>query len=205
MSHKVDRFAHKSALAWLALACSFVLVSGAVAAPSDDIIRAIQTTGAQNITQASADQFERAFTSVLVRKKERDFPLYVSAAVNLRPDLADKIVASALKVYHLKARGRNDQLRPELIAQIIAAAVSAAPDMAAAIVRAAIILEPDARDSIVAAAIAAAPDQEIAIRSAANESQTIAFLQSRGAGNINPVDFVAQGPVTSEEQPPTGP
>lgn len=205
MSNKVDWFARKLSLGSLALACSFVIASAAAAAPSDGLIRAVQATGAHNVKDASADQFRQAFISVLVGKKERDFPLYVSAAVKLRPDLADKIVVSALNICRLNTHGKNHQIPCDIIARIINAAVTANPKAAEAVVRAAISSEPYARSCIVTAAIAAAPDQELAIRRAGNEIESIAFLQAHGAGNINPVDLSADEPVTSQEQPPAGP
>jgi hypothetical protein len=205
MSHKVDRFARKLTLGSLALACSLVMASKALAAPSDELTHAIQATGAHNIKEAPVDQFRRAFISVLVGKKERDFPLYVSAAVKLRPGLADKIVVSALNICRLNTHGKNHQIPCDIIGRIINAAVTANPDAAEAIVRAAISSEPYARSCIVAAAIAAAPDQELTIRRAASENESIAFLQAHGAGNINPVDLAAEEPVTSQEQPPNGP
>lgn len=155
------------------------------------------------MTEAQPEQFLWAFNSVIVRRKERELTAYISAAVQLRPDLADQIVVAALNLRHVGKNPIERQLSCDAISRIIQAAVAAAPQAAAAIVRAAVNAEPYARDCIVAAAIAAAPDQEWAIRQAIGEGERLASLRS--TGNINPADFLPEGPVNSPEKPPNGP
>ncbi|MEY2486931.1 MAG: hypothetical protein QOH39_2579 [Verrucomicrobiota bacterium] len=187
-----------------ALALSLFLASPAHAAASDELSRAVTKGGSPSIKEASVAQFLNALNSILVRKKISDFPAYVAAAVKVRPDLADKIVVSALAACHLKKHGEDKRLSFETIDLIIRAAVSADPEAVDAIVKAAIMSEPYAQDCIVAAAIAAAPDQELAILRAAGEIQTMAFLQRREPDSINPVNFSGEI-VNSPEQPPSGP
>src|SRR5438874_3954035 len=80
---------------------SVLLAPEITAAPSDEIVRAVKVAGAINVKDARSDQFLRAFNSVLVRAKERYIPSYVTAAVKMRPDLADKIVVTALTIHRL--------------------------------------------------------------------------------------------------------
>ena len=66
------------------------------ASPDDEIMRAVSADGARKVQQVEPRVYLNAFSSVLARKKEKDVPAYVSAAVKLRPDLADRVVVAAL-------------------------------------------------------------------------------------------------------------
>jgi len=56
-----------------------------LATPADEISR---TVSANDVEQASAGQFIRAFIAVLVRVGAKEVPSYVSSAIKLRPDFA---------------------------------------------------------------------------------------------------------------------
>ena len=169
--------------------------------PYVEVTHAVEQTGAVNVEAATTDQFLHAFAAVLATKKSRDFAAYVGAAVKLRPDLADKIVATALKICKLN-KSKKDVSCPDAD-EIVAAAILANPDAAESIVRAALLVMPGAKDAIVAAAIKAAPDQELFILRAAGEAETMAFLQPSPFGSINPLNYGGAEPVNSPEQPPT--
>jgi hypothetical protein len=88
-----------AAIAVSLAAVLFVSLTGSpVASPSEEITRAVSAGGATNAKQAGADAFLNAFSSVLVRVDQKQAPSYVSAAVKLRPDLADRITAAAANV-----------------------------------------------------------------------------------------------------------
>ena len=180
-------------------------VTGGKAAPADDLTRAVKATGSSAVKDASPDQFLRALDSILIRKKARQYPGYVTAAVKARPELADKIVGSTFAVLRLNKPPGDGSIPCKLIAEIVQAAISANPAAAEAIVRAAVKAEPSAQPCIVAAALAVAPDEELAIRRGAGEAQTMVFLQAPGTGSINPVNFSGEETVNSPEQPPSTP
>ena len=189
----------------LALSFDMALHSAmATVVPANELTRAVASTGATSVQAANTDQFLRAFGSVLITKKARNYPTYVSAAVKLRKDLADKIVATTLTICRLNQPASGKQFRLDA-AKIVAAAVEANPDAAADIVRAALLAEPESRDFIIAAAIKAAPEQRWAILDAAGEIMKTVSTTFFGPGNINPVDIGPEIRITSPEQPPRGP
>lgn len=187
----------------LAFAFLFFVASELFAALATDLTSAVTAGGARSVAEASPEQFLRAFNSIVVRGKERDLAMDVAAGVQLRPDLAERIVISVLEIGRLDGNPFPKPLSCELIARIIRAAVGAAPEAAPAIVRAMVRAEPDARNCIIAAAIAAAPDQEFAIRAAAGDAAMAALVQWHGTGTINPADYFAD--VNSPEKPPATP
>src|SRR5439155_17300117 len=130
----------------------------------------------------------------------------VATAVTLRPDLAAKIVVSALNISWINGQPPQQTLSCSAISQIVKAAVRAAPKKnASVIVKAAIKSEPRMRDCIIAAAIAAAPDQEALIRAAVGEMTPMSMLAWWNAGRFNPADNLPLTDVNSPEQPPAGP
>ena len=168
------------------IALSLVFAALMMATPSDEIARAVSMNGVSNAKQAKPDQFVKAFTAVVVSAKTKDIPSYVSSAIKLRPDLADRIVVAALKA----ARPVSDkdvvdkQLPCEWVEPIIKAAIAAAPNAKDAILRAAIAAEPEARDCIVE------PPGEGPTTNAGNINRT-------GIGTINPGNIGNQGNVNS--------
>jgi len=62
---------------------------------SGDLASAVTAAGASSIETATPDQFMQGFNALLVRTPQRDVPALVSAAVNARPDLSDRIVVAA--------------------------------------------------------------------------------------------------------------
>jgi hypothetical protein len=147
-------------------------------------------SGAPSIKDARASAFINAFSSVAIRVSDKHLPSYVSAAVTLRFDLADKIVATALK-------SRPFARRPslELIDRIVRAAVAAAPIAKGAIIHAALETYPSARERILAAA-GIAPNMT-AMYQLTNVSSTIF-----AALNENVV-IESEENTQSPEQPPS--
>ena len=186
---------HIVRIAIMALVCLFGLVTGVLAAPSDEITRAVSKSGGADVKHATPDQFNKAFAAVLLHVKRDDVPAYVSAAAKLRPDLADRIVVMAIRV--ARPSGRDADLnKPPCdywVEPIIRAAIEAAPDEKDAIVRAALASDPWAREYILAAA-GMPENQRALLRPSVN---TI-------LGTINPENIGAggQGLPASAEQPP---
>ena len=74
----------------------FVTVTGwLLASPSDEINKALTSSGNADAKKASATAFLDAFTSALVQADESQTSAYVTAAQQLRPDLKDQIAAAA--------------------------------------------------------------------------------------------------------------
>src|SRR5205807_1186117 len=88
-----------------------VLFSGAsFATPTEDITCAVSVDGVSDVSQASPKQFLKAFIAVVLRTQPRDLPDYVIAAANLRPDLSAKIVAAAIKSAARQLESKQDAL-----------------------------------------------------------------------------------------------
>ena len=68
-----------------------------LASPSEEITAAVAADGT-NAQQASPDQFVQAFSAVLAGADQKESSAYVDAAVKLRPDLKDRITATAKDV-----------------------------------------------------------------------------------------------------------
>lgn len=156
--------------------------------PAEEITRAISASGAPNVNQADATVFIKAFSSILVRTKQKDVPEFVSAAIKLRRDLAPRIVVAALRSHR-----RSKNVSYAWVAPIIRAAIAAAPEATAAILRAAIAAEPDARKYILAAAGLSENDTAFPQSSGVDAGN----INSNTIGTINPANF-----VNSPEQPP---
>jgi hypothetical protein len=185
---------HIVRIAIMAIICSFGLVAGVLAAPSDEITRAVSKSGGADVKHATPDQFNKAFAAVLLHVKRDDVPAYVSAAAKLRPDLADRIVVMAIRVARPSGRDADFKKPPcHWVEPIIRAAIEAAPDEKDAIVRAALASDPWAREYILAAA-GMPENQRALLRPSVN---TI-------LGTINPENIGAggQGLPASAEQPP---
>src|SRR5436305_161573 len=139
-------------------------------------------------TQISADQFLAGFIATAARLRGGKFIASVTAAVQMRPDLAAKVVTCALNIARLNSHSTNGQIPLPVIDQIVKAAVSAAPQNAVEIVKAAVKSEPYARASIVVAAISAAPDEAAEIQIAATGTSSTSMLASLVIPATNPVN-----------------
>lgn len=200
-----------TAASLLMLALLFWAGPSALATPSDELSSAVMRGGASGLHEASAEQFLRAYMSILAKAKPTEVIWYVNAAVKARPDLAPNIVVATLRLLRPSVKTTDPRQLCQRIGDIIQAAVMTNPASGVAIVKAAIETAPFARDCIVAAASVAAPDQSIAFRQAANAAQTTEVdrvaMTSRSAsilaiGTINPADYTPPGNVVSPEQPP---
>ena len=85
-------------IAFLAIICLLGVAFTASATPSDEITRAVSSSGATDVKHSTPEQFNKAFAAVLLHVKRDNVPAYVSSAVQLRPDLADRIVVTAIRV-----------------------------------------------------------------------------------------------------------
>ena len=90
---------------WLAaillglVAVCFISVTGwLIASPSEEISKAVSASGAASVKQANPNQFLNAVAVVLAGVDQKHSASYVAAAVQVRPDLKDQIMATAADV-----------------------------------------------------------------------------------------------------------
>jgi len=153
---------------------------------NDALTRAVQVAGASSVATATPDQFLRAVSSLFARSSARELCAYVGMAVRARPDLAPRIVVTALTVS--SASPRKDFKQP------VGKEINC--DEVNCIIQAAIAAHPSAAKEIVDAAIAAAPLLRDCITAIPCQPAN-AFIQPRIITNLIP-------PVNSPEQPPSG-
>jgi hypothetical protein len=193
--------------------CAFLALTAALSlngiaaqqpsSPPDQTIAAITVQASHSAAQTAADEFVTGFITTAMRLEGPKFISCVTTAAKLRPDLAARIVVSALNVARLNSHLLGSRLSCTTIDQIVRALVTGAPQSVASVVKAAITSEPYARSCIVAGALAAAPDEESEINAAANETSPMSMFALRG--RINPVEDLPSSNVNSPEQPPPGP
>ncbi len=132
---------------YLSIAFALLTASSAFAvSPTYEISRAVTVAGALDIKQAASATFLQGFSAVIIRVKQAEMPVYVSAAIKMRPDFAPQITAAALTVRPL------DRRNCEAIGAIIRAAITAAPTARYDIARAALAAQPASRECVLAAA-----------------------------------------------------
>lgn len=186
-------------------------VAASVAAPRDEITQAVIAGGATDTANASRAVFLQAFTAVAVGVKSRDLPDYAAAAIQLKPQLAAKIVANTMRI--MSRRDRS--MTCISIARLVSVTIAANPDSAVAIAAAAIKARPDLKGCIIAAASASAPEQRpqfakletyfsLALLSLVVNDSEVEPVDG-GSGTLNPANLVDRrvtDPVISPEQPP---
>jgi FecR-like protein len=155
-----------------------------------DLTRAINVAGASSVSTATSDEFMRALDSLFARSTPQKVCDYVAAAVRVRPDLAEKIVVSALTISRVDRQPGGKQISCEDIDCIIRAAIAAHPSATREIVSAAASAAPLLRDCIVAAANVVQP--------CANAN---AFVEPRTLNSVNPAN---DQPVSPEQPPSSG-
>jgi hypothetical protein len=186
-----------------ALAVSLSAGPPLVASPSDEITRAVAVRGLTNPAHAPAKEFMTAFSAVVLRAEPAELPRYVAAAVKLRPDLAPKIVALAVRVSGNSHRDRATSAaeRCDVVAGIMKAAVAITPDAVAEIAGAAAGADREMRQCIIEAAVSVVPGAEeeitLAVNAAANLPSMYSMNNHRG---LNPSESAAA--VVSPEKPP---
>jgi hypothetical protein len=162
-----------TAIIMSAIVATCIVASSVQAQPSDEIRRAVAAAGAPSVSQASADTFLHAFSSVVVRARG-NVPAYVAAAIATRPDLAPQITVAALRAHRT---GRNkvtgEEASCDWVDPIIRTAIAAAPSQAVDIVLAAIAAEPYARECILAAAQMSDKDLRLAYTRRSDGKQVI--------------------------------
>jgi len=128
-----------------ALALALFAGQSVFASPATEINRAVNVAGGVDVKHAASATFLQGFNTVVIKVKQADAPLYVSAAVKMRPDLASQITVAALNARPM------DRHSCEEITAIIKAAIAAAPDSRYAITRAMLAALPGSRQCILAA------------------------------------------------------
>jgi hypothetical protein len=168
-------------------------VVAATAADTGELAAAVRAAGASSIGTATPEQFMGALNSLFARSTSAEICAYVGAAVRARPDLATRIVASALTA----SRGTH-YTDVKDFKQPIGKEIGC--DEVNCIVQAAIAADPNAAKEIVEAAQAAAPLLAHCFTIPCPLSN--AFVQPRVPTTINPSNFRTPPPV-SPEQPST--
>ena len=69
-----------------------------LASPSEDIKKAVASSGNADVKKASASDFLDAFAAVLIQNDEAKTSSYVRAAQQMRPDLKDQIATTATDI-----------------------------------------------------------------------------------------------------------
>ncbi|MEY2518656.1 MAG: hypothetical protein QOF24_415 [Verrucomicrobiota bacterium] len=193
---------------------AFLAVSS-FATPSEEIGSAVAAGSSGDVSQTRPHQFLRAFSAIALRVPQRDLPTYVTAAIDLRPDLSGRIVAVAVK-----AAIKDSETHPgalcRMIERIVTAAIAANPHAAVSIAQAAVAASPEMRTCVVEAAISAAPGRAAAIQNATelrgaafgflsfSENQETGFIFS--VATLSPAnisDLRGDETVNSPEQPPS--
>lgn len=197
----------------LIVCASAFLAASSFATPGDEIEKAVAAGGSSEVAQTHPNQLLRAFNAVALRAPARELPVYVSAAIELRPDLSGKIVAVAVKtaIKHWEAR---PNALCQMIQRIVTAAIAANPRAVISIAQAAVAASPEMRTCVVAAAISAAPGREAAIQNATEfRGAAFGFLSFSenlengfffSAATLSPAnisDLRGDEPVNSPEQP----
>jgi hypothetical protein len=149
-------FSQRIAASIFALALALFAAQSAFASPTTEIARAVNVTGGADVKHAGPSTFMQGFNAVIIKVKQAETPLYVSAAVKMRPDLAPRITVATLN-----ARGR-DRHSCEDINAIIKPAIAAAPDSRYAITRAVLAARPTSRQCILQAAGISDKDARVA-------------------------------------------
>jgi hypothetical protein len=146
MIMKRSKFLQLVGASIFALALALFAGQSAFASPATEINRAVNVAGGADVKHAVPSTFMQGFNAVIIKVKQADAPLYVSAAVKMRPDLAPQITVATLNA---RARDRHSC---EDISAIIKAAIAAAPNSRYAIVRAALAAQPTSRQCVLEAA-----------------------------------------------------
>jgi len=153
---KSSNFRQSMSASIFAVALALFTGSSAFASPAAEISRAVKVAGGADVKHAAPAAFLQGFNVVVVRVKKAETPLYVTAAVKMRPDLAPQITVAALNARPLDRHSCDE------IDAIIKAAIAAAPDSRYAIARAALAAQPASRACILAAAGITDKDLKIA-------------------------------------------
>jgi hypothetical protein len=120
-----------------AFALALFAAQSAFASPTTEITRAVNVAGGADVKHAVPSIFMQGFNAVIIKVKQTERPLYVSAAVKMRPDLAPWITVATLNT--------RDRHSCEDVSAISKAAIAAAPDSRYAITRAVLAAQPTSR------------------------------------------------------------
>jgi hypothetical protein len=139
-----------------AFALALFAAQSAFGSPTTEITRAVTVAGGGHFKHAMPATFMQGFNAVIIKVKQTETPLYVSAAVKMRPDLAPRITVATLNA---RARDRHSC---EDISAIIKVAIAAASDSRYAITRAVLAAQPTSRQCILQAAGISDKDARVA-------------------------------------------
>jgi hypothetical protein len=200
----------------LIVCVSAFLAVSSFATPSEEIASAVAAGSSSDVSQTRPHQFLRAFNAIALRVPQRDLPPYVTAAIELRPDLSGRIVAVAVKAAIKHSEAHPGARLCRMIERIVTAAIEANPHAAVFIAQAAVAASPEMRTCVVEAAISAVPGRAAAIQNATelrgaafgflsfSENQETGFIFS--VATLSPAnisDLRGDETVNSPEQPPS--
>ena len=151
-----------------------LLATSAFATPQDELRFALTAAESSSVATASSKAFLAAFNTIASKNDAQNLAANVSAAIELRPDLTAKIVASGVR---LAVRSDDGGARA-VVDELIQAAIAANPRAAVAIARAAVAAFPPFRESILSAAYLAAPDQRTSLLRALSSSSRYLYAQN---------------------------
>jgi hypothetical protein len=156
-----------------ALALALFAGQSAFASPTTEINRAVNVAGGTDVKHAVPSTFMQGFNAVIIKVKQADAPLYVSAAIKLRPDLAPQITVATVNA---RARDRHSC---EDISAIIKAAIAAAPDSRYAVIRAVLAAQPGSRQCILEAAGISDKDLRVAYTRRSDSKEVISGKEGK--------------------------
>lgn len=186
----------------VALVCCTVAAGSAHATPQSDLASALSAAGVTDVSQVTAETFLKSLNAVLLRAKPRDLASYVTAAMELRPDLSSKIVFAGVRA---AVRGDREKAN-SAVARIVKDAIAAHPESSVEIAKAAVTAFPQFRETILGAS-AGAPlaDRTAIFNATVNGSRFAAnHLQGNGhGGGRSEPDEDDDDDVISPERPPS--
>lgn len=183
----------------------------AASSPADELSRAVSSATAAHAAHDAIRDFLQAWCAVVVHAPAAKLGTYVTAAVQSRPDLAAKIVESALVLrVEPKAKAPGDT-QLAMILTIVRAAIAAQPSSAGTIVAAAMRVHPEAAAAILVVANEVAPGRRYAA-SEGRSARPITYGWTQGTGDDNAsglgslnfanLDAPANRDIRSPEKPP---
>jgi hypothetical protein len=180
---KSSNFRQSMSASIFAVVLALFTGSSAFASPAAEISRAVNVAGGADVKHAAPAAFLQGFNVVVIRVKrvkQAETPLYVTAAVKMRPDLAPQITVAALNAPPLDRRTCDE------INAIIKAAIAAAPDSRYAIARAALAAQPSSRACILAATGITDKDLKLAYTRRSDGKEVLSGKEAVGKEAVGP-------------------
>jgi hypothetical protein len=166
-------FSQRVCVSMFAFAVVLFAGQSVFASPATEINRAVNVAGGGDVKHAMPSTFMQGFNAVIIKVKQPEAPLYVSAAVKMRPDLAPQITVAAVNA-HARDRHSCDE-----ISAIIKAAIASAPDSRYAIIRAVLAAQPTSRQCILEAAGISDKDLRVAYTRRSDGKEVISGKEAK--------------------------